>query len=63
MTEIKITLTEIEVSAPYGPSETAQVYTQYQVPLFNTKCPKLGAAQWSCTKDECTCHLKESIGL
>ena len=29
--------------------------------LGNTICPKIGAAQWTCTKDECTCHLKETI--
>lgn len=22
-----------------------------------TYCPKLGADQWSCTPEECTCHL------
>ena len=55
--------TKTVVPGPYDPSETAQVYTQYQVPLFNTKCPKIGAAQWTCTKSECICHLKESIGL
>jgi hypothetical protein len=33
-----------------------------QVPdLDNTLCPKVGAAQWACTKDECMCHLKEGI--
>ena len=29
--------------------------------MTNTLCPKIGAAQWTCTKDECTCHLKDSI--
>src|ERR1700676_5044593 len=29
--------------------------------MTNTLCPKIGAAQWSCTKDECTCHLNERI--
>lgn len=29
----------------------------------NTICPKLGAAQWSCTHDECTCHLKPTIWM
>lgn len=31
--------------------------------MTNTLCPKIGAAQWTCTKDECTCHLKDSIGV
>jgi hypothetical protein len=31
------------------------------MPDTNTLCPKIGAAQWTCTRDECTCHLKESI--
>lgn len=26
--------------------------------LGNTICPKIGAAQWTCTGSECTCHLK-----
>jgi hypothetical protein len=29
--------------------------------MTNTLCPKIGAAQWTCTRDECTCHLKENI--
>lgn len=29
--------------------------------MTNTLCPKIGAAQWTCTYDECTCHLKETI--
>jgi hypothetical protein len=28
---------------------------------MNTLCPKIGAAQWTCTRAECTCHLKETI--
>lgn len=24
----------------------------------NTLCPKIGAAQWTCSKEECSCHLK-----
>ena len=61
MTDTKILPLQPAVPGPYGPSETAVVYTQYSVPLFNTKCPKIGAAQWTCTKRECICHLKESI--
>jgi hypothetical protein len=30
---------------------------------MNTLCPKLGAAQWSCSAAECTCHLKASASL
>jgi hypothetical protein len=26
--------------------------------MTNTLCPKIGAAQWTCTGSECTCHLK-----
>lgn len=26
-----------------------------------TLCPKIGMHQWSCTREECTCHLKGSI--
>jgi hypothetical protein len=70
--------TPLEPLSPYGPSKTAQTYTQGGTPLYleppgreplgidplsNTLCPKIGAAQWTCTKDECTCHLKESIGV
>ena len=29
--------------------------------MTNTLCPKIGATQWTCTYDECTCHLKETI--
>jgi hypothetical protein len=29
--------------------------------LSTTKCPKMGTEQWSCSKDECICHLKEKI--
>ena len=54
-------VTKTVVPVPYDPSETAQVYTQHSVEIFNTKCPKIGAAQWTCTKTECVCHLKESI--
>jgi hypothetical protein len=25
---------------------------------FTTKCPRIGAAQWSCKFAECICHLK-----
>ena len=25
----------------------------------NTICPRIGAAQWACYFDECTCHRKE----
>lgn len=28
---------------------------------FTTKCPKQGVLQWSCTQEECICHLKSSI--
>lgn len=28
---------------------------------MNTLCPKVGASQWSCSREECTCHLKSSI--
>ena len=62
-----------ELPGPYEPSETSRAYTQGGGPLTttpsgldslgNTLCPKIGAAQWTCTKDECTCHLKESIGV
>lgn len=34
---------------------------QLSARMTNTLCPKIGAAQWTCTRDECTCHLKESI--
>jgi hypothetical protein len=66
------------VRGPYDPSETARVYTDgpesptpselsqaelEPLPTGNTLCPKIGAEQWTCTKDECTCHLKESIGV
>jgi hypothetical protein len=27
--------------------------------LGNTFCPKIGAAQWTCSASECICHLKE----
>lgn len=27
----------------------------------NTLCPRLGAAQWTCSKADCACHLKETI--
>lgn len=30
-------------------------------PYRTTKCPKIGASQWTCTKDECICHFKEKI--
>lgn len=26
-----------------------------------TKCPKIGQLQWSCTYEECICHLKANI--
>ena len=29
----------------------------------NTRCPKIGAAQWSCNAAECTCHLKAAASL
>jgi len=29
----------------------------------NTLCPKLGAAQWTCSASECTCHLKAAAQL
>ena len=38
---------------PFGPALNALA--------GNTLCPKIGAAQWSCSKDECTCHLKDGI--
>ncbi len=27
----------------------------------NTVCPRVGAMQWTCTVDECTCHLIERL--
>jgi len=30
-------------------------------PPINTLCPKIGAAQWTCKYNECTCYLKEKI--
>jgi hypothetical protein len=30
---------------------------------MNTLCPKLGAAQWSCSAAECVCHLKAAAQL
>lgn len=27
---------------------------------YTTKCPKMGAMQWSCKGDECICHLKKN---
>ena len=29
--------------------------------MTNTTCPKIGAAQWSCSAAECTCHLKSRV--
>jgi hypothetical protein len=29
----------------------------------NTLCPKIGATQWSCSGDECTCHLTDKAKL
>lgn len=29
--------------------------------MTTTLCPKMGVMQWTCTKDECICHLKDSI--
>lgn len=26
-----------------------------------TKCPKIGAAQWTCKPGECVCHLAEKV--
>jgi hypothetical protein len=28
---------------------------------MSTLCPKIGTFQWSCTREECTCHLKSSL--
>lgn len=42
------------------PSEILQDELE-PLPTGNTLCPKIGAAQWTCTREECTCHLKESI--
>jgi hypothetical protein len=47
------------IDAP-TPSELLQAELE-PLPTGNTLCPKIGAAQWTCTFDECTCHLKESI--
>jgi hypothetical protein len=30
---------------------------------INTLCPKIGAAQWSCSAAECKCHLKGAAAL
>jgi hypothetical protein len=30
---------------------------------YTTKCPKLGSKQWSCSKEECVCHLKEIFNM
>jgi hypothetical protein len=27
---------------------------------MNTLCPKVGAAQWTCTPAECNCHVNRS---
>lgn len=26
-----------------------------------TKCPRMGIWQWTCSYDECTCHLRSTI--
>ena len=28
---------------------------------INTLCPKIGMYQWTCTYEECNCHLREQI--
>lgn len=28
---------------------------------INTLCPKQGMWQWTCSYEECNCHLKETI--
>jgi len=51
------------IPEPDGPTTGLDAASREASKLSNTLCPKIGAAQWTCTRDECTCHLKESIGI
>lgn len=42
----------------FGGSPTARCRTEG---VTTTKCPKIGAAQWTCTYAECICHLKGTL--
>ena len=54
-------LNRLVIAATAPKSMSLDMARKLSARMINTLCSKIGAAQWTCTKDECTCHLKETI--